>query len=88
MFYLQATGIIQDVRNYLTAGFQAGLVQLAFLVEQLGMELAQFRVAQQGFIDLRLLLVRGLVVNKPDQVVLGKGFYHRHLHCYPFFCAG
>jgi hypothetical protein len=88
LFYLQATGIVQNVLNRPTFGFKLCLVEVSHVLKQHGMALAQFRIAQQGFIDLLLLLARGLVVNKPDQVVLGKGFYHRHLHWYPSFCAG
>ena len=54
-----------------------GINPLGYLLQ--GIQLARkFRINFYTSSDFTIFFLRGLVVDKPDQVVLSKGFYHRH----------
>ena len=77
MLFLQTVRVTQDILHGYGRGLKLWLIQLAFCSHQLFVLSLQFRVADQRFIQLPLFGLRGLVVNKPDQIVLGKSFCHR-----------
>jgi hypothetical protein len=77
MLFLKASRIVKNVFNHHGRRLQASNIQLVFGCNQLFVLLLQLRVANQGFVNLPLFLLRSLVVKEPDQIVLGKSLYHR-----------
>ena len=79
MFYFQSMRITQDILYSSFRGLQLCFVHCCFGKHQLPVDPLQFLVKGKRTINLQCFLLCGLLVNKPDQVVLGKRFGHRHI---------
>ena len=84
LFYFQAVGIAEDILYGCRGRFKLRFVYIIFRQQQLPVVQLQFPVKGQHTANLLCFLLGGLVVDKPDQVVLGKRFRHRHIGFWSF----
>lgn len=84
VFLLKSSGVIEYAVNAPIGGLHSDSIQLLFRCNQLFVLHLQFRVADQSSINFPCLLLRGLVVDIPDQIVLGKGLGHRQYYFLSF----
>lgn len=75
--FLHPACVVQNVLNACGRRFQFCPVHLFMRVIQFVVLRLQAAIAKKGLVNLPRLLFRGLAVYIPDQIVLGKGLYHR-----------
>ena len=79
LLYFKSVRVAKNILYCLRRGFQLCLFNFVLGKQQLPVMQLQCLVKGQHPANLQGFLFGGLVVNKPDQVVLGKSFRHRHI---------
>lgn len=79
MFYFKAAGVIQNIGHGRSGRFETSFVKIGLGEHQLSIQQLELPIKGQYAVNLACLLLGGLLVNKPDQVVLGKRFRHRRI---------
>ena len=88
VFDFQTAGVEENIFYGNLRWFEPGFIQIILGKHQRSVLQLQLRVKGEHSVNLLCFLLRSLVVNKPDQVVLGKRFGHRHIGFWSFSSSG